>query len=143
MNWLTIALLINATLLGDHYFFHLKDGHGTFDVDPFVLNHVLQLQLEDEVDAANVPVRHESEPARLIRPLVLQDHTIFDLTEVGEVGLEARQVQVVWQATNEDFAELRINLVSRAQGLLPNALECAQLLLILLHLLIRESLSLR
>ena len=52
-------------------------------------------------------------------------------------------MQVVWQATNEDFAELRIDLVSRAQGLLPNALECAQLLLILLHLLIRESLSLR
>ena len=52
-------------------------------------------------------------------------------------------MQVVWQATNEDFAELRIDLVSRAQGLLPNTLECAQLLLIFLHLLIRESLSLR
>ena len=52
-------------------------------------------------------------------------------------------MQVVWQATNEDFAELRIDLVSRAQGLLPNTLESAQLLLILLHLLIRESLSLR
>ena len=90
MNLLAIALLINATLLGDHYFLHLLDGHGTFDVDPFVLNHVLELQFEDEVDATNVLVRHETEPARLIRSLVLQDHTIFDLTEVGEVGLEAR-----------------------------------------------------
>lgn len=90
MNWLAIALLINATLLGNHYFLHLLDGHGTFDVDPFVLNHVLQLQFEDEVDATNVLVRHETEPARLICSLILQDHTIFDLTEVGEVGLEAR-----------------------------------------------------
>ena len=90
MNLLAITLLINATLLSDHYFFHLLDGHGTFDVDPFVLNHVLQLQLEDEVDATNVLVRHETEPARLVRSFVLQDHAIFDLTEVGEVGLEAR-----------------------------------------------------
>ena len=38
----------------------------------------------------NVLVRHETETARLIRPLVLQNHAIFDLTEVREVGLEAR-----------------------------------------------------
>ena len=90
MYWPTNALLFITSLLSQHDFFHLLDGHGTFDVDPFVLNHVLELQLEDEVDATNVLVRHETEPARLIRSLVLQDHTIFDLTEVGEVGLEAR-----------------------------------------------------
>lgn len=40
---LTIALLINATLLREHYFLHLLDRYGTFDIDPFILNHVLQL----------------------------------------------------------------------------------------------------
>ena len=48
----------------------------------------------------------------------------------------------MWQASYEHFAELCIDLVSRVKGLLPNALERAQFLKILLHLLICEGLSL-
>ena len=40
------ALLIRPTLLSKHDFLHLLNRHRTFHVDPFVLDHVLLLQLE-------------------------------------------------------------------------------------------------
>jgi len=40
-------------------------------------------------------------------------------------------MKVVRQATDKDFAELRINLITRAKGLLPNTLERVQLFFVL------------
>ena len=86
---LTIALLINATLLREHYFLHLLDRYGTFDIDPFILNHVLQFQFKDQIYTADIPVSDETEPSWLISSLVLQNDAVLNLAKVGKVGLEA------------------------------------------------------
>lgn len=79
---------LSACLLGDHDFFHLLDGHGTFHVNPLVRNNVLLLEPEDKVDAADVFVGHEAEAAWLVRAFVLQNDRVFNLSKVGEVVLE-------------------------------------------------------
>ena len=111
MHWLiktftlgsfTVAWLLSVNLC-HHDFFHLLDWHCTLDIHPFVLNHMLLFELEHEIDASDISVCHEAEASRLIGPLVLQDHAVFNVSEVLEVGLKLRLPQVMWEATDEDL----------------------------------------
>ena len=111
--------LLLARLLSEHHFLHLLDGHGTLDVDPLVGDHVLLLELETEVDTADVAVGHEAKAARLLRPFVLEDDAVFNVAEVFEVLLKTAQLEIVRQPADEDFAELRIDLFAAVQGLFP------------------------
>ena len=72
----------------DHNFFHLLNGNCALHVNPLVLNHVLLLELKHKVDAADVAVSDEAETTRFVRPLVLQDDAVLNLTKVLEVRFE-------------------------------------------------------
>ena len=126
--WVVTSLVVplalthlGAGLLGDHDLFHLLDGHGTLHIDPLVGDDVFLLQLEDEVHTADVSVGDEAETAWLIRPLVLQNHRVFDLPKVSEVVLESGQLEVVGETADEDFAELGIDHFTVRKGLLSNS----------------------
>ena len=40
-------LLLLPGLLGEHHFFHLLNGHRSLDIDKFLLDHMLLLELKD------------------------------------------------------------------------------------------------
>jgi len=128
--------LLLAVLLGEHDFFHLLNRYGTLDVDPLILNHMLHLQLQDKVDAANVAIGHEAETTRLIRPLVLQNDAVLDLAKVSKVAPKVDELQVVREPTDEDFAQLRVNLIATVLGLLPELLYGGELFLVFHNLLV-------
>eukprot|EP00353_Schmidingerella_taraikaensis_P014755 CAMPEP_0185575842 /NCGR_PEP_ID=MMETSP0434-20130131/6918_1 /TAXON_ID=626734 ORGANISM="Favella taraikaensis, Strain Fe Narragansett Bay" /NCGR_SAMPLE_ID=MMETSP0434 /ASSEMBLY_ACC=CAM_ASM_000379 /LENGTH=222 /DNA_ID=CAMNT_0028192833 /DNA_START=1614 /DNA_END=2283 /DNA_ORIENTATION=- len=121
---------------GEHDFFHLLDRYGTLDVDPLILNHMLHLQLQDKVDAANVAIGHEAETTRLIRPLVLQNDAVLDLAKVSKVAPKVNELEVVREPTDEDFAQLRVNLIATVLGLLPELLYGGELFLVFHNLLV-------
>ncbi len=72
----------------DHNFFHLLNWNCALHVYPLVLNRVLLLELKHKVDATDVAVSDEAEATRFVRPLVLQDDAVLNLTKVLEVFLE-------------------------------------------------------
>ena len=83
----------------------------------------------------DVIIGDKAESPWLVSTLVLQYYTVFDLAKVAEVFLEAREWKVMWEATDEKFAQLGIYLVTTRQGLLPDVLKGVQFLLILQNLL--------
>ena len=65
---------------------------------------MLLLQLKNEIDASDVRVGDETEPARLLSPLILEDHAVLNLAEVGEVGLKHAELEIVGEAANKHFS---------------------------------------
>lgn len=128
-----VALLV-TTLLGDHDLLHLLDGHGALHVDPLVLNHVLLLQLQNQIDATDVCIGNESESSRLVGPFVLKNDAVFDLSEIQEVALESAKLQVVRQTADKDLAELSVDFVARRAGLTSQLLQRVELVLVLQNL---------
>lgn len=90
-----VSLLLNATLLRNHYFLHLLDGNCTLHVNPLTLNDMLLLQFQYQVDAVNVIVSHKAKSPWFVGPLVLQNDAIFNLTKVTKICLETMKFKVV------------------------------------------------
>ena len=76
---------------------------------------MLILKLQYQIDAADVNESDEAKSSWLVRSLVLQYHTIFNLAKVQEVVAESLLREVVWKSTDKDFTKLRINLVSTVE----------------------------
>ena len=53
---------------------------------------MLLLQLQHEIDAADIIISDEAEATRLVCPLILQDHTVLDIAEVQEIVFERAQL---------------------------------------------------
>ena len=131
-----ILLIVRVlVLMCYHNFFHLINRYGTFYINPLALNDMLLFQFEHKVYTVDIIVSDEAESPWLVSTLILQYHTVFNLTEVAEVFLEAGKGEVVWKAADEKFAQLSIYLVTARQGLLPDVLKGVQFFLILQNLL--------
>ena len=132
---LILLILSILVLMCYHNFFHLVNRYGTFDINPLALNDMLLFQFEHEVNTVDIIIGDEAESPWLVSTLILQYHTVFNLTEVAEVFFEAGEGEIVWKAADEKFAKLCIYLVTTSQGLLPDVLKGVQLLLVLQNLL--------
>ena len=58
---------------------------------------------------------NEAEPTRLLRALILENHTVFYLAKISEVRLERAKLEVVRKAAHKDLSQLGIYLVTASQ----------------------------
>ena len=86
-----------------NYLLHLLDGNCAFHVNPLTLNDMLLLQFQHQVDTVDVIVGDKAESPWLVRPLILQNHAIFNFTKVGKICLEVFKFEVVGEAANKDL----------------------------------------
>ena len=73
---------------------------------------MLVLELQYQVDTSNIGKGDESKPSRLVRALVLQNHTVVYFAEVLEVIAESRLSKIMWESSDKDLAKLRFNVIA-------------------------------
>lgn len=104
--------LLFSTLLGYDDIFHLLYGDSTLHIDPLILNDMLLSQFQHKIDTSNIAISHKSESSWLISAFVLQYDTVFNIAKVCEVGPESIRMEVVGQSSDENFSQLRVNLIT-------------------------------
>ena len=82
MNFLFIFDLITLNILE---FPHFIDGNGTFAVDPFALDVVLVSHQHYFSYTTYIVVCNEPKASWFVCPLVLQNHAVFQISELSEV----------------------------------------------------------
>lgn len=89
----------------------LLERYRTLAVDPFAVDVVLIMHIDDPNHALNVLVSDEAEAARLLRPLIPHYHAVVHGSKLQEVLPEVVLLQIVRQATDKNLFILWIHVV--------------------------------